>query len=520
MAAGLQVGDVLCQRYPIESILGQGGMGAVYKASDLSSKRHWAIKEMTDDFEDEQERNEGIESFKAEADILCELDHPNLPRITHCFSERGRQYIVMDLVEGLTVDRMMHQEPNGRLSLQQVLNIAAQLTDVLSYLHEHNPPIIFRDLKPGNIMVTPKGRVKLIDFGIARFFTKGKKADTRALGTPGYAAPEQYGKGQSDARTDIYALGATLHHALTGVSPDGTMFSFEAPSKLVSSLPQALDEVVLKCCRLQASERWSTVKEFEQALFTSIPSSYVDPDSYYGRVCAARLLSTGLIGKIKSASEVVPSVVPIPQSASANKAAALPSFQRPNVKSAKTTADMPDKNSPEPGQGPFPRLSIPFGKHNASEGALKTSIVLRGPVQGKLEVSDEWLLCRPSEVSGENVKVDIIVRLDKIPSVGMHTSQIKLGSSSMLITCELKPAELSCLSWSAAIILTMLSILPLCGLSSSVILLIMYFAHNKDVRGPLLVFVVISLMIGIPSSLVGYWVFDWLKALIDSLCSS
>ncbi|MGM9999550.1 MAG: serine/threonine protein kinase [Candidatus Bruticola sp.] len=517
MAAGLQVGDVLCQRYPVEAVIGQGGMGAVYKASDLSSKRHWAIKEMTDDFEDEQERQEGLESFKAEADILCELDHPNLPRITHCFSERGRQYIVMDLVEGLTVERMMHQEPNGRLSLQQVLNIAAQLTDVLSYLHEHTPPIIFRDLKPGNIMVTPKGTVKLIDFGIARFFSKGKKSDTRALGTPGYAAPEQYGQGQSDARTDIYALGATLHHALTGVSPDSTMFSFEAPSKLVSSLPQDLDEVILKCCRLKASERWNNVKEFEQALFTSVPGSYVEPDSYYGRACAAKLLSTGLIGKIDPVSdrELGASAPKTDSSSAADKQSPKADGQVGAVQKAKTTSDMPDKNVLEPGIGPFPRLSIPFGRHKASDGALKTSIVLHGQVEGKLEVSDDWLFCRPSEVSGNDVKVDIIVCPNKIPSVGMHTAQIKLGLSSMLVTCELKPMELGCLSWSVAIALTALSVLPLCGLSSSVILLIMYFAHHKDVRAPLLVFMFISLMLGIPSAFIGYWAFDWIRALID-----
>ena len=174
MAANLQVGDVLAQRYTIEAILGRGGMGAVYKASDSDSKRCWAIKEMNDGFDDSEERQEALESFKTEFEILCDLEHPSLPRMYQSFEENGRQYIVMDLVEGKTVEELIRLSPQGRLPLEQVLDIAVQLADVLDYLHRHNPPIIFRDLKPGNIMITSTGTVKLIDFGIARFFTKGK----------------------------------------------------------------------------------------------------------------------------------------------------------------------------------------------------------------------------------------------------------------------------------------------------------------------------------------------------------
>ena len=499
MAAILQVGDVLAQRYTIEAVLGHGGMGAVYKAADFDSERHWAIKEMNDSFDDPEERQDALESFKVESAILGKLEHQNLPRITQCFNENGRQYIVMDLVEGETVEKLLDQAPQGRLTLEQVLNIAVQLTDVLNYLHTYDPPIIFRDLKPGNIMVTPKGIVKLIDFGIARFFTKGKNADTRALGTPGYAAPEQYGRGQSDARTDIYALGASLHRCLTGKSPDENMFSFEPPSKFVPSLPKALDEVILKCCCLKPDERWNSVKEFENALLSAVPVNLVAPDSIYAKVYAINLLATGsLTAPIKSGPAQIkstPAAVYSDKFISAHvsqttntKASVLSAVASPANKDLGTVNDLHKL-------GPFPRTCIDFGAHYTSEGPQKTQITLQGEADGRLETSENWVFCRPEHVKGTDVTLDIFVDPGKMNLSGQHSAQIKLGEASMLVSFELLAKELGCLDWAMILSLTFTSWLPYWGFVADFILLIMWIFYSKELRSRILTFFIISLLL-------------------------
>ncbi len=491
MAANLQTGDVLAQRYTIETVLGRGGMGAVYKASDSNSKRCWAIKEMNDSFDDPEERQEALESFKTEFDILCELEHPSLPRMYQSFEENGRQYIVMDLVEGQTVAELIRQSPQGRLPLGQVLDIAVQLADVLDYLHRHKPPIIFRDLKPGNIMITPTGAVKLIDFGIARFFTNGKNADTRVLGTPGYAAPEQYGRGQSDSRTDIYALGASLHHCLTGQNPEDHMFSFRPPSELVPSLPKELDEVILKCCRLKADERWSSVKDFEQALFKAVPVNLVSPDSAYAKAFAINLLKTGSMVSESVSSEAA--------TASASLSKQVPAASTSPIKSSSATQIMAE--IPEP--GPFTSSCLDFGSHYASEGAQKTRIWLQGEVDGRLEVSEDWLSCKPESVKGADVAVEIFVDPSKIGRPGQHNAQIKLGKASMLVSFTLAEKKLGCWDWAAVLCLTLLACVPYVGFAAPIILLIMWSFYEKELRSRIFTFFVVSLVLAI-CSYVGF----------------
>lgn len=485
MAANLQTGDVLAQRYTIETVLGRGGMGAVYKASDSNSKRCWAIKEMNDSFDDPEERQEALESFKTEFDILCELEHPSLPRMYQSFEENGRQYIVMDLVEGQTVEELIRQSPQGHLPLGQVLDIAVQLADVLDYLHGHKPPIIFRDLKPGNIMVTSTGVVKLIDFGIARFFTNGKNADTRVLGTPGYAAPEQYGRGQSDSRTDIYALGASLHHCLTGQNPEDHMFSFRPPSELVPSLPKELDDVILKCCRLKADERWSSVKDFEQALFKAVPVNMVSPDSAYAKAFAINLLKTGTIGTEPLASEGA--------SASLSKQVSAASTSPiKNSSATKIMAEIPEA-------GPFASSCLDFGSHYVSEGAQKTRIWLQGEVDGRLEVSEDWLSCKPESVKGTDVAVEIFVDPSKISRPGQYNAQIKLGKASMLVSFTLAEKKLGCWDWATVLCLTLLACVPYVGFAAPIILLIMWFFYEKELRVRIFTFFVVSSVLAIGS---------------------
>ncbi len=220
----------LKERYRIISQIGQGGQGAIYKAEDTDlGNRLVAVKEMNQGGLSPKEVSEAAEAFKHEAHMLAGLQHPNIPSIYDYFSEAGCWYLVMEFIEGETLEDYFARVNAGKLPVKEVLDIGIQLCDVLAYLHNHQPPIIFRDLKPGNVMRTPDGHLYLIDFGIARLFKPGQSRDTTALGSIGYAAPEQYGKAQTTARSDIFSLGVILHQALTGNDPlsnKPTLFDF------------------------------------------------------------------------------------------------------------------------------------------------------------------------------------------------------------------------------------------------------------------------------------------------------
>ncbi len=219
------VTHLLKKRYRIVSQLGSGGYGKVYKAVDTEfANRLVAIKEMLQHGLSEQEIVEVTEAFKREALMLATLTHPNLPSIYDYFTENGRYYLVMSFIEGVTLDDYLEAK-GGSLPVEKVLQIGIQLATVLSFLHMRKPAIIFRDLKPSNVMRTPDGQIYLIDFGIARHFKQGKAKDTLVLGSPGYAAPEQYGRSQTSPQTDIYSLGVLLHYLLTGIDPSLAPFA-------------------------------------------------------------------------------------------------------------------------------------------------------------------------------------------------------------------------------------------------------------------------------------------------------
>ncbi|MEW5868753.1 MAG: SUMF1/EgtB/PvdO family nonheme iron enzyme [Chloroflexota bacterium] len=210
----LATGKILHNRYRIVKLLGQGGFGAVYRAWDTVLERACAIKENLDATDEAQRQ------FQREARLLANLEHPNLPRVNDYFFIAGQgQYLVMDFVDGQDLQQML-DERGGALPEAQALGWIRQVCQALSYLHNQNPPVIHRDLKPANIKVTPDGRVKLVDFGIAKVYDPKLKTTVGARAvTPGYSPHEQYGQGRTDARTDIYALGATLYALLTGQEP-------------------------------------------------------------------------------------------------------------------------------------------------------------------------------------------------------------------------------------------------------------------------------------------------------------
>jgi serine/threonine protein kinase len=218
---------LLQARYRLIAQIGEGGFGAVYKGEDLRlGNRLVAIKEMKPSGLKPLELKEATDAFQREAMLLTGLKHHSLPVIHDQFTEDGQWYLVMDFIQGRTLESYLAKAPKGRLPVREAFNIALQLCNVLDYLHSQQPPIIFRDLKPSNIMLTPEGQVYLIDFGIARHFKPGQSKDTVAFGTTGYAAPEQYGKAQTTPRSDVYSLGAVMHHMLTGDDPANTPFKF------------------------------------------------------------------------------------------------------------------------------------------------------------------------------------------------------------------------------------------------------------------------------------------------------
>jgi len=222
---------MLTGRYRIIRSIGQGGFGSVYKAEDTQQQRYVAVKEINLSKLNPQEIIEATDAFNREVSALSQLHHPNLPSMYDHFTDPDHWYLIMDFIEGDTLERYLEQAAHGSTSshgirMQDVLLIGIQLCTVLDYMHKHTPPIIFRDLKPSNVMLAPGQRVYLIDFGIARQFKPGQARDTIAFGSPGYASPEQYGKAQTTPRSDIYSLGAILHQMLTGIDPAESPFRF------------------------------------------------------------------------------------------------------------------------------------------------------------------------------------------------------------------------------------------------------------------------------------------------------
>ncbi len=268
-------------RYRIVRKIGQGGFSAVYLVEDLVfNAAHRVIKEMSLQTTgsqplDPQESLQAIASFQQEAMLLAGLTHPNLPRIYDHFEQQQQHwYIVMDYIGGQTLEERLGQAQGGKLSLQHVLPLARQLCTVLAYLHSLTPPIIFRDLKPANVMVTGEEHVYLIDFGIARLFKPGQSKDTVALGSPGYAAPEQYGRAQSTTLSDIYSLGATLHHLLSGCDPSDAPFQF-APLTLLESEPggAAISALIQRMVQITPEQRPQTIQEVKQGLQIDQPGT-------------------------------------------------------------------------------------------------------------------------------------------------------------------------------------------------------------------------------------------------------
>jgi eukaryotic-like serine/threonine-protein kinase len=260
--------QLLNARYLLLDHLGRGGMGVVHKAADqLLGSRLVAIKEISQRSLSIRELAQIRGAFQREALLLASLAHQNLPRVYDHFSDHGNSYLVMDFIDGETLSAVL-QRAEGGLHLEEVLLIAEQLCSVLDYLHTRQPPVIFRDLKPGNIMITSTGdHVYLIDFGIARLFKPAQQQDTLISGTPGYAPPEQYGGGTT-VRSDIFSLGVVLHQLLTGFNPTRAPvpFSFPPAQRLNPQVPTRLGNLITQMVAITPERRPASIAVIKQEL--------------------------------------------------------------------------------------------------------------------------------------------------------------------------------------------------------------------------------------------------------------
>lgn len=253
-----EIGSVIDGKYEVLKQIGKGGMSFVYLAMDKRLNKQWAVKEIRKT--GNGKNNEVIvNSLLAEANLMKRLDHPALPRIVDIIDNGKTIYIIMDYIEGESFDKILNEY--GAQPEELVMDWAKQLCDALGYLHSQKPPIIYRDMKPANIMLKPEGNLKVIDFGIAREYKEQNLADTTVLGTRGYAPPEQHGSRQTDARSDIFALGMTIHHLLTGVDPRPADYMYVPVRQWNPELSDGIEAIINKCTALDPEDRYQSCSE-------------------------------------------------------------------------------------------------------------------------------------------------------------------------------------------------------------------------------------------------------------------
>ena len=380
----LPVNTLLAQRFLISQLLREGGMGAIYLATDLAAGRVCVVKEMLDQFTNPQEREKAIQAFHREADMLEDLRHPQVPELYGHFTENDRHYLVMEYVDGQDLEALLEQHGQP-FSEEEVVGWGIQVCEVLDYLHRRTPPVIYRDLKPANLMLAKDGRVMMVDFGIARFFNP--IAVGTMIGTPGYAPPEQY-QGLAEPRSDLYALAATMHHVLTGRDPrQAAPFHFPLVTSLRPDVSPALGTVLLRALEMDSGLRYQTAAE----MLNDLKTYKTQP--------------------LTKATHVLPEV------------------KAPKVK---------------PRTGPKPVLAVDvraldFGKVPASGGLVTRSFVITNPVaasrasvrlKGSIDTNQPWLTVDPSffNIGDEIATAQVTLDPTTLPH-GWHSGAVTVTSN-------------------------------------------------------------------------------------------
>ncbi len=330
VTGSIPAGTLLKRHYRILRKVAQGGMGAVYESTDLNAQQgnRWAIKEISPAALPPRERTQAVADFRREAQMLAGLHHPNLVGVLETFEELGKHFLVMEFVPGRTLLNVL-DAAGGALPEEQVLVWARQIADVIQYLHHQDPPIIYRDLKPANIMlVEGTERIKLIDFGIARIHKADKAHDTEAFGTAGYAPPEQYGKGQTDQRSDIYAFAATLHQLLTNRDPSLNPFNWLPVRQYNTNASARIDNAVTEALSLDPQKRYQTIEAFARAIGVDLP-----------QIIKATQAPT--------AQPATPTSVPAISSAPSKQKSSAPARKKPQTRVDEATAPTPAPMPPQ-----------------------------------------------------------------------------------------------------------------------------------------------------------------------------
>lgn len=263
----LPAGSLIIERYRILERVGGGAMAQVYRVEEVATGEIHALKALrSPSTEDGLSASNFIHTAKREALFLKTLSHPSLPHYEDLFSDESYVYLLMEFIEGDNLKNYIEQDELRTLDVRTIVHWGVQICDTLSYLHHREPPVVFRDLKPSNLIRRPDGRICLVDFGIARYASKKSSTDTVVLGSPGYAPPEQYGQGQTEPRSDIYALGATLHHLITGRDPSISPFKWPAVQSLNPMAPRPLGSLIMKCVSLEVEKRPESAEQVGAAL--------------------------------------------------------------------------------------------------------------------------------------------------------------------------------------------------------------------------------------------------------------
>jgi serine/threonine protein kinase len=350
---------ILKERYRIIKTIKAGGMGMVYLAEDIPEKKLRAIKVMFNQGEASEQQLYAIKRFREEAEILARLDHPNIPSITDYFTDKGNYYLVMDYIKGEDLESFL-RKCNLQLPEKFVVIWAVQLCDVMSYLHNHKPhPILYRDLKPANVILkSEESRIFLIDFGIARVINPGKETQKTAVGTEGYAPLEQY-KGNPEPRSDVYALGATMHHLLTGIVP--IPFSFQPIRQVRDWLSPELEKIVMKALENEIDKRYASAREMKEQLLIFCKEHFFD---------AYKLLLQPLKGEKTETVSLEKSEESVTLSAKQETVTATHVSQQTSSVSAR----------PGQGQNSYTQVSNPYGQAQGQYGQAQGQY---GQIQGQ-----------------------------------------------------------------------------------------------------------------------------------------